>query len=261
MDDLPSQEKRLGFYPLTFFRQRFKLISLSFFFLVLLLIIVAFLFSFLTSPNLPPQEIKISNQTGNSLAISWVTNRSVKQKIFYSQAPIKHHQLLAAKVFPSQLSLAPDDFGLIETTIHHATLKNLEPETQYFFVITNGWRFYQLDSQNQSFPAAKTASPLVSPPSPSPCYGTVLDFAQEKPLDPVVVYLSSKNSNLISAFTNSAGNYTFDLASLRSTDLQEPISLSQNLSLILEFQGGLWGTGKQPLYLKSCQPIKTMILE
>jgi len=261
VDDLPSQEKRLAFYPLTFFKQRFKLISLSFFFLVLLLIIVAFLFSFLTSPNLPPREIKISNQTGNSLAISWVTNRSVKQKIFYSQTPISLSQLFLAKVFPSQLNLASDDFGLIETTAHHITLKDLEPETQSFFVITNGWRFYQLDSQNQSFPTAKTVPPLASPPSPSPCYGTVLDFAQEKPLDPVVVYLSSKDSNLISAFTNSAGNYTFDLASLRSADLQEPVRLNQNSNLLLEFQGGLWGTGKQPLYLKSCQPIKTMILE
>lgn len=211
--------------------------------------------------SFPPNELKISNITENSLSISWISQKSVRQKVYYSAKPLNPLSLLLVQILPLKINSTSDDFGSISSTVHHVTLKNLEPETQYYFAIANGFRFYKADKLNTPLPPIKTASSLKNPPSLYPCYGTILDFANEMPKDPIIVYLSSSDSSLISIFTNSAGNYSLDLANLRTKDLKEIYNFSQNPNLILETQGGLWGAKSQPLYIKNCQPVKTIVLE
>lgn len=242
-------------------RTKKKVLLFVFALLLSLVLISTVIIALIQNPFLPPEEIRISNNTESSITISWMSNKSVRQKVYFSLKPISLPSLFLAKLFPNGIVATIDDFGSIRTTTHHATLRGLEPETQYYYVIANGFRFYTHDRQGNPLPLARTASLIESPPQPYLCYGSILDFAEEMPMSPVIAYLSASDSSLISAFTNSAGNYSFDLSSLRTQDLKGLFNLNQNSSLILEFQGGLWGINKQPLYVKNCQPIKTVTLE
>jgi hypothetical protein len=230
-----------------------KLITL---FALLLAVLTVFkiLHVFLSEPILSPQDLKISNISENSFTLSWVSQKPNRATAYCSGKPINLPLFLILKVFPRSPKPLIDDFGPILSTTHHVTLKNLKPQTQYYCVVTSGLHLYSL-------PPIQTTTSLSAIPHPYPCYGTVLDFAEEVPESPIVVYLSTENSSIISSFTNSKGNFTLDLSALRTKDAKESLDLNQNQTLIVEAQGGQWGSNSQPLYIKDCQPIKTIILE
>ena len=230
-----------------------KLITL---FAVLLasLAIFKLLHSYFSEPIFSPQNLKISNITENSFTLSWTSKKSNRATVYCSAKPINLALFFILKVLPRSPQPLTDDFGPIPSTTHHVTLKNFKPQTKYYCVATSGLHLYSL-------PAIQTATSLSTIPHPYPCYGSILDFAEEAPESPVVVYLSSENSSTISSFTNSKGNFTLDLSALRTKDLKESLDLNQNPTLIIGAQGGKWGLNNQPLYIKDCQPIKTIILK
>jgi len=229
--------------------------------LISALSVTVILSALIFTSSLPPDELKISNITENSLSISWISQKSVRQKVYYSAKPLNPLLVLLAKILPLKIDFIIDDFGSISSTIHHVTLKNLEPETQYYFAITNGLLIYAQDKSRKALLTVKTTSNLNGIPQPFPCYGTVESFSEDLPFSPIVVYVSGKDSSLISAYTNSAGNFSLDLANLRTADLSQTLNLNQNANLILEVQGGKWGKNSQPLYLNSCQPTQTISLK
>jgi len=206
--------------------------------------------------SFPPEEIKISNQTESSLAISWVSQKPIRPTVYYSHQSINLAGLLLSKIFPfifkPRFLTTSDDFGTISSTTHHVTLKNLEPETEYYYLIFSNLHFYIKDRNDRLFPAAETTSPPETISQPSPCYGKIMGFAEQLPDSPILVYILSQDS-LISAYTNTAGNWSLDLANLRTKSLDS--------TLIVKAQGGQWGEKSLPLYIKECQPAQTLMLE
>jgi hypothetical protein len=229
---------------------------------------LAFLYLTLIHPSVPIENVRLSNVSENSLSLSWVSYKPMKIRLFYSPYPFPLTAKIVLRVLPTSwvsrlfdLKVAGDDFGPLETTVHHITLKDLEPETEYYYLISTGLRFYTQDKEGNSLPTIKTSLSLDSAPFPYPCYGKILDFAEETPEDPILVYTFSENSSLVSTFTNSLGNYSLDLGSLRDKNSEKLLDLNQNLLMILEVQGGQWGEKTQPLYLNDCQPVGDLILE
>ena len=227
-----------------------------------------FLYQTLVHPSVPIENIQVSNLSENSLTLSWVSYKPTRAKVYYSHSPISSSARIILRVLPMNLisrlfdlKVIGDDFGLVAATVHHVTLKDLKPETEYYYLISTGRQFYSYDKEGQSLPLIRTAVSLESAPFPYPCYGKVLDFAEEAPEAPLIVYAFSAESGLISAYTNSLGNYSLDLGSLRTKDNQGLFDLNQNRVLVLEVEGGQWGKITQPLYFDECQPIKTINLE
>jgi hypothetical protein len=229
---------------------------------------LTFVYLTLIHPSVPIESIRLSNVSENSLSLSWVSYKPMKIRLFYSRYPFPLTAKIVLRLLPASwtsrlfnLKVVGDDFGPLEATVHHVTLKDLEPETEYHYLISTGLRFYSRDKEGQPLPAIRTSAPLDSAPFPYPCYGKILDFAEEPPEDPLLVYAFTENSSLVSAFTNSLGNYSLDLGSLRDKNSAKLLDLNKNLLMILEVQGGQWGEKTQPLYLNDCQPVADLILE
>ena len=229
---------------------------------------LAFLYQTLIHPSVPIENIRVSNVSANALSLSWVSYKPMKVRVYYSRYPIPLTARIVLRILPMSLisklfdlRVAGDDFGEVAATVHHVTLRDLSPETNYYCLISSGLRFYSQDKQGEPLPLIKTVASLEAAPFPNPCYGKVIDFAEETPEAPLIVYGSATDSSLVSAFTNSLGNYSLDLGSLRTKDGQGLFDLSQNQVLVLEVEGGQWGKRTLPLYLKECQPIDTIVLE
>ncbi|MCJ7792463.1 MAG: fibronectin type III domain-containing protein [Candidatus Marinimicrobia bacterium] len=229
---------------------------------------LAFLYLTLIHPSVPIEAVRVSNLSENSLTLSWISYKPMKVRVYYSRYPIPATAKVILRVLPMglvsrlfDLKVAGDDFGSMATTVHHVTFRDLEPETEYHYLISTGLRFYTQDNQGQPLPSLKTTALSETVPGPYPCYGKILDFAEETPEAPMLVYAFTENSSLVSAYTNSLGNYILDLGSLRVKDSEKLLDLNQNPIMVFEVQGGQWGEKTQPLYLDDCQPMATIVLE
>ena len=138
-------------------------------------------FAFLKSPL--PEGIKITNITDRSLTISWITKRPIKGYILYGKR--KWQVVMPVLNFLTAKRVA-DDHRKTET-VHHVTLKNLEPETPYYFKIISGIRQYDLG-------VISTGPVLENLSSPSPVFGQVLE-KDGRLAENIIIYLNFYNSN------------------------------------------------------------------
>ncbi|HNZ70849.1 MAG TPA: fibronectin type III domain-containing protein, partial [Candidatus Dojkabacteria bacterium] len=122
--------------------------------------------------------------------------------------------------------------------VHHVQLKNLNPQTEYFFRVGNGlwsWDFNpsRQESLDEGFPTAglftfTTNNVLDEIPSPDPAYGRIYSmyrndsgFLQENDSTDTIVYTKlvkgdgSNSSAILSSVTNDMGGWTVDKSNFR----------------------------------------------
>ncbi|MBI4999485.1 fibronectin type III domain-containing protein [Candidatus Gottesmanbacteria bacterium] len=208
----------------------------KFFWLIFALVLISFLGTFFVllisfAREAKPENVKVTNITDQSLTLSWTTAKPTLGFVRFS----------GKKVFDDHLRVS---------TVHHVTLKNLKPQTSYYYRLGGGFRLFKFDKEGKSLPNIKTAPVLEKISQPRPAYGKVLT-SEGKPAARVIVYLSPSSSSLISTLTNDQGNYSFDLSSLGTTP--EPF--------LLEVEGGTLGKVKGPVFGDRLQPIKVFVLE
>ncbi len=238
--------------------------KLSFFGLLLLFIFLIGLIVFIfLKPASPPGRVRVSNVTENSLTISWVTEKPVRGQIFFTDQDNKFLRTLKfglGMIIPQILKPESDDFNS-PATVHYVTLSGLRPKTEYYYRINYNSRSYKLDQNGEILPSIKTTETLAELPSNYPAYGSLLDWNEETPQTPVLVYLSHQDSSLISGYTNSEGNWCLNLGNLRTKDLGQAFNFSQEKMLTFEAEGGALGSIQQALFIDYCQPMANIILE
>jgi len=106
-------------------------------------------------------EVQIVNQTAKSATIAWITNRPTTAEIHYGT---NRQQLNSvAQDVRSQNQTIEDD-------VHYVVLKDLKPNTQYFFKITPAGQTPTASHTLRRF----TTGPDTAPGSPQViCAGTV----------------------------------------------------------------------------------------
>jgi hypothetical protein len=157
-----------------------------------------------------PFNVRITNVTGRSVSITWLTDRPSSGKVLFSDSVdmgLINYQ--AAKAYDDRdvqmafqdlvdsIDLSQDDVTLPDLTdievrkvgryyVHHVTIDGLEPESEYFFKLKNGVRSWS-ESQVGISTAHNdvgvisdfmftTAQELESISEPSPAYGTILSL-------------------------------------------------------------------------------------
>ncbi len=155
-----------------------------------------------------PKNLQVSNITATSFTVSYETDQTAVSTIAYGK--------------DSSLGNVAQDVrdiqngGPVEHRIHYVTIQNLEPGTRYYYTITSGATV----ADNSGSPFEITTPANVS--SPPPANGTISgSVALEDGTFPneSIVYISSDNSQLISALVQPDGRFTTSLAQLRTKDL------------------------------------------
>jgi len=158
---------------------------------LLFLFFVVFLSFFVylrfTSSAFSPADIHVSNATGSSLAISWITEKPTKGKIIYSDKSFLMMPVLNFLTAKTAL-----DENSHSTTVHHVRLKDMKPDTIYHYKIINNFR--------QSNKSIVVTGPVLENISlPDPIFGQVLTKSG-KVAENVLVYLKIKNQSESASF-------------------------------------------------------------
>lgn len=162
------------------------------------------------APGETPENVRITNVTATSFTVSYTTQAKVLGSLAYGTT---------------------SDFGSVgfddrdqknttagEYSLHYITVKNLKPETLYFFAITSGKDTYL----HNDAPFQVTTAPQLTqePPNQLPASGKVLLPDGTTPKE-AIIYLSSDTSQTLSALVQDSGNYILPLNALRTLDLSQ----------------------------------------
>ncbi len=203
-----------------------------------------------------PYDIRVTNVTGRSATISWVTDEAVSGVVSYSTSdsflPGVLSRLTGSVAFDDrdiQKELEKKAKEAVNTVIsgsdsatyeydvtsqmtlkdtgafyvHHVTISNLEPDTSYYFQVGNGLRFISPSEDIVDYTVGKgnsfnTFEDLDSIQTPSPSYGAVLQETGEVVVDGLVfMEIEGKNSSPVSTTLSENGTWYIDLSNIRNS--------------------------------------------
>ena len=154
------------------------------------------------SPEITPKNIRITNIEDTSATISWITDTKTSGFVQYFTEG-------------NPVQTAADDTDTKSPSVkllHHVSLKNLTPETQYQFKVVSG----KLTTKTQEFKTSKTIEGQSEIRS---IIGTVIDidgFSKSG-----LVYLEIPGATTQSTLIKSLGNFIIPLGKLRTANLSD----------------------------------------
>ncbi|MBP6882682.1 MAG: fibronectin type III domain-containing protein [Candidatus Levybacteria bacterium] len=178
------------------------------------------------SPAYTPEQIRISNQTDTSFTISYVTDESVLGSLSYGEGVERGKVALDDR---DQQSGTPKQYN-----VHHITLRNLKPETTYYYTILSSDKVFQ-DEGKKPF-SIKTLSTLTQQPSrQAPIVGSTA-YPDGLTDDSVMVFLVTDNAQVLSTLTKSNGSYVLPLNALRTSDFANYLTFKDTAIIKLLLQ-------------------------
>ena len=173
-----------------------------------------------------PRNVKVTNISDDSFTITYQTDVSTAGFVNFGKD---------RKLGSTELEdLDKEKGSLTAKNIHSITVKKLTLATKYQLVIVSGQNTFL----NNGSPFEIETGPSISSPSAMQLEvkGKVVLPDGNPPIE-AIVYLSSDNSQLLSAVVGKNGQFNFSLKSLRSEDLGSYFSAHDNTSLKLEAIG------------------------
>ena len=202
------------------------------------------------APEITPTQIKTTNVNGSSFTISWITDEKTTGFVKYG---LEQKLPFTATDDRDQLSGETESF-----LTHHVTVKNLKPNTSYFFKIGSGGKIFDNNGQTYQIKTAPAFS--GSPPPNDVAYGTVVD-QNSNPVEGAIVYLSLANANPASTLSKSSGSWVIPLNLIRSADLSSHANYDKEASIEEIFiQAGSLGTAAVVATTKNDSPMPKIIL-
>ena len=195
-----------------------------------------------------PQNVRITNITDNSFTVSYQTESKVIGSLNYGE-----DQKLGN---PALDDRDQQTANLTAYNVHNITVRNLNPQKQYFFSITSGQETYI----NSNQPFTVTTGPKLPgpPPDQAPISGKIL-LSNGNPPAEAIVYVTADNSQVISTLVKSDGTYILPLNSLRTNDLSNYYNFPADATVkMLVFGDSL--TSNVLISLNQTRPIPTVML-
>lgn len=206
------------------------------------------LFGINANPSKEPQNVRITNITDTSFSVSYITNDNVTGSIAYG---------LSTNVNQTALDDKDQQSGNVANhKIHSITLTKLSPKTTYYFNITSGNQVYE----NNNTPFQVTTGPPLSenPSSQKPITGKVILSNGSVP-EEGILYVTTDNSQVISATIKSDGTYILPLNSLRNSDLSSYYNFTQDTVLKMLVLGDSFKSNIT-LSINQINPVPTITL-
>lgn len=167
-----------------------------------------------------PDKIRITNVSETAFTVSYKTATSVPGTVAYGETP--------------QLgSVAIDDKdqqsgNVTASTIHYITVKNLKPNTKYYFSITSGSGTFL--NHGKPFDVT-TASSLQEQPSQQPPLTGKVILDTGTPLNIGIAYVTAQGGQALSAPVKNDGSYIIPLNTMRLDTLSTYLSFSDTMPL------------------------------
>lgn len=155
------------------------------------------------APNITPLNVIFSNQTGDSVTVSWQTVSPAASFVTYGQNNPSEQTTLDDRDSDGQTSTPTPRL------IHYTTIKKLLPKTKYQLKIVSG----KFSSEVYNF---ETSAPLAEAGEFTPVIGSVLQ-QEEKPVEDGVVYLSLSDAAIQSAMVKK-GNFLIPVSQIAKAD-------------------------------------------
>lgn len=226
---------------------------------------------FFPAPAVPPQNLRITNVTDSSLSISWTTGKPVKSQVIFS---LQENRILRSlqlsplyPLFLKKENIVQNEIASLSYT-HHVTLKNLKPNSSYYYRIVSNNKILKVDANGKILPDIKTASVLENLSMPQPIFSRVFQNDGKTGAANVLIYLvliDGGNPNLIksstlSTFTDNRGIWSQDLGNLRQFNQESFHEITKEDLIFLEARGSnSYNSGFQPATLR--QPARFVTLK
>lgn len=169
-------------------------------------------------PAETPQKLKITNISDASFTVSYSTEDNVIGSVNFGK-----DENLGSTAFDDRNqkteSVAP-------YKIHSITVKNLTPETRYYFSITSGQKKFL----NNAVPFEVSTAPTLKtlPPSQTLSLKGKVILPNAEKVTEAIVYATTQNGQAISTILKEDGSYLLPLDSMRTSDLSSYFTFEQN---------------------------------
>jgi len=206
--------------------------------------------SAVATSEIVPKQVKITNISENSFAVSWITDA---QTVGFVQYGTGEDFSFTAADDRDQLSGAKGNFFT-----HHVTAKGLNSSTNYFFKINSGGKIFDNNGQ----PYQVKTGPVIQEVTPASdvAYGSILK-KDGSPAEGVIVYLTLANTSPLSTLTRTSGSWVIPLNLARSSDLSSWAIYDKEASVEEIFvQGGPEGTATAISVTKNDNPLPPITL-
>lgn len=159
------------------------------------------------SIEISPQELKVTNISDNSFAVSFITSSPTISFLYFGETLQTEERAFDERDSANQLQ---------EFNTHYIVIRNLKPGTRYYFRIISSGKFFD----NEGQPYEITTGPVINLPLPEndTAYGTVFTL-EDEPATGAIVYLNMANTVSLSALVKSDGTWLVPLSMARSTNL------------------------------------------
>ncbi len=203
------------------------------------------------TPQTTPKNLKITNVKDTSLTVSFFTDEATAGFVKYGKS---------ATELKTQASDDRDQLsGSVEQySSHYITLRDLDPETEYFFVAGTS-SVPQFDNNGSPF-SVRTAKRGGNPTAARTAYGTVNNSAGT-PADGAVVYMNIPGAADLSSLVKVSGSWAIPLSNARTTDLSDYANFQPSDPVSIFVQGThLSETATTQVTVAETQPVPTLVL-
>lgn len=199
------------------------------------------------TPSYTPENIRITNISDTSFTVSYTTKEKAVGSISYGTDKETQSTILDDR--DSQAG------SVTPYNVHYFSIHRLQPETKYFFTIASNETVFL----NNEEPFTVTTGPPItnSPTEQNPLSGKIVfPNNQEKE---AIVYLTSDNSQAISALVKTDGSYILPLNSIRNQNLSSYASFDEDQIInMLVIGNGI--TSNIKLSAKQISPVPQLTL-
>jgi hypothetical protein len=195
-------------------------------------------------PATTPKDVRITNVSDTTFTVSWTTDKEVIGLVKWGKSQ-------------SQLNLSqPDEMEGLSFT-HTATIRDILPQTNYYFKITSGENDF--DNNGVAW-QVKTGSTLANPETTVIISGSVIT-ATGTPAKNSLVYLTVGGGSPLSTTTSQNGSWVATISSSRTQDLSSYTPINEANTLIeISVTAGPDGVATAQIYPQSAKPTPSIIL-
>lgn len=203
------------------------------------------------TPQTTPKNIRVSNVTDTGFTVSFLTDEATAGFVKYGTEEGD---------LGSQSSDDRDQLsGSVGShTLHHITVRGLQPSTTYFYTLGTGTQS-EFDNNGAPFKMS-TAKRAGAPAAAKTVYGTVTS-SSGAPADGSVVYITVEGVGDMSSLVKSSGSWAIPLSNARTADGSGYATIEDTTSLTINVQGPKASDKSQATVLVSeAQPVAAITL-
>lgn len=203
------------------------------------------------TPQTTPKNVKVTNVSDTGFTVSFLTDDATPGYVKYgTEANSLRSQ---AGDDRDQLSGSVGNF-----TVHHITVRGLDPNTSYYYVLGTGTSA-EFDDNGQPF-SVQTAQRGGTPTAAKTVYGNVLN-STGGPAEGSVVYVASSGMGEMSSLVRGSGSWAVPLSNARTPDGAGYAQITDNTQLTINVQGPqLSQISSAVVTVQNAQPVETLTL-